>query len=98
MASINVRQDTGLRAVLRPKEAGIAIVSEAAGELPIEYFNEMNGWYSRAVNFVAEVRPRDSLQVRHHQSGWNSFTADIGTEDPNSFRAEIEEIVQIATN
>src|SRR5579864_3887638 len=93
MACVDIRQDTGLRVVLYPKEARVAIVAEAAGELLIEYFNEMGGRCSRAVNSIAAVGPCDCLQVRHHQSRRNSFATHIRTQDPNSFPAEIEEVV-----
>src|ERR1022692_1903179 len=98
MACVDIRQHTGMRVVLRPKETRVAIVSEAAGELLIKYFNEMGGRRSRAVNAIAEVRPCDGLQVRHHESGRNSFAAHVRAEDPNSLRAEIEEIVKIAAD
>src|ERR1017187_8222974 len=98
MARVDIRQHTGMPVVLRPKETRVAIVSEAAGELLIKYFNEMGGRRSRAVNAIAELRPCDCLQVRHHESCRNSFAAHVRTQDPNSFRAKIEEIVQIATD
>ena len=69
MARIDTHSETGLRVELRPEQTCVATISEAAGELSIEYFNEAGGRRSRAVNSVADVRPRDSLQVRHHQSG-----------------------------
>ncbi len=84
--------------VVRPKQSCVAIVSEAAGELLIEHFNEVRGTAQPGHHSVAEVRPSDSLQVRHHQSGRNSFAAHVRTKDPDSFPTEIEEIVQIAPN
>src|SRR6476659_9963472 len=95
MAGIDICQHGGMLVVICPKQTCVAIVSEAPGELLIECLNEMGGG---AVNSVAEVCPRDRLQVRHHESRRNSFAAYVGTEDPNSFLAEIEEIVQIAAD
>src|SRR5260370_20184280 len=96
MARVDIRQYGRIRVVRRPKQSRVAIVSEAAGELLIEYFNEMCGRWTRRVSSVADVRPRDSLQVRHHKSGRDSFPAHVRTKDPNSFPTESEEIVQIA--
>src|SRR5271155_3082387 len=98
MAGVDIRQHTGMCVVLRPEQRRIAIVSEAAGELLIEYFNEMGGRCSRAVNAVAEVRPRNRLQVRHHESCRNTFATHVRTKDADAVPAEIEEIVQIATD
>src|SRR5271156_6839846 len=98
MARVDIRQHTGMCVVLRPEQRRIAIVSEAAGELLIEYFNEMGGRCSRTVNAIAEVRPRNRLQVGHHESCRNSFATHVRAEDPNSLPAEIEEIVQIAAD
>src|ERR1700676_2147037 len=96
MARVDICQHGGLRVVLHPKQSRVAIVSEAAGKLLIEYFNELGRRYRRAVASVSRVRPRGSLQISHHQSCWNSFSAYVRTKDPNSLPTEIEEIVQIA--
>src|SRR5689334_21915846 len=96
MARVDVGQNRSFGIVLRPKQSRIAIVSEAACELLIEYFNEMIGRYSRAVDSVAGMRASGSLQVRHQQRGWNPFSTHVGTKDPNSFQTKIEEIVKIA--
>src|SRR6267154_374219 len=95
MAGVDIRQYGSTLVVLRPKQACVAIVSESAGELLIERLNEVGGG---AVNSLVEVRPRDRLQVRHHESGRNSFTTYVGAKDANSFLAEIEEIVEIAAD
>src|SRR5580704_509306 len=52
----------------------------------------------RAISSIVKVRPRDRLQIRHHQSGWNSLAADVGAKDPNAFLTQVEEVVQIAPN
>src|SRR5260370_20220130 len=78
------------------KQSCVAIVSEAACELLIEYFNGTASRCACAVKSAAEVRPRDSLQVRHHKSGRNSLSAHVRTKDPNSLLTEIEEVVQIS--
>src|SRR6266478_7313163 len=93
MTSVDIRQHGGLRVILRPKQSRVAIVSETAGELLIEYFNEMGGRFGLAVNSVARVRPRNGLQVCHHESGGNAFSAHVRAKDPHFSAAEIEEIV-----
>src|ERR1700682_3148142 len=98
MASVDIRQHRRKRVVLRPEQSRIAIVSEAAGELAIESFNELGRRRCWRVNAAVDVRPSDGLKVRHHQSGRNPFSAYIRAKDSNSFLAEIEEIVQIAAD
>src|SRR5258708_22392138 len=95
MARVDIRQYGRIDVVRRPKQSRVAIVSEAAGELLIEYPNEIGG-STLAVNPVADAGPRDGLQVRHHKSGRGSFSTHIGAKYPNSSLSEIEEIVEIA--
>jgi hypothetical protein len=53
----------------------------------------MGGGCTGAVNVAAEVRPSDSLKVRHHQGGGNSFSAYVSAKDPHSFLTKIEKVV-----
>src|SRR3989454_8706714 len=98
MARIDITQNGGTTVVLRPKHRRVTIGSETAADLSIECFDEVGRVCRRVAGSAAGLCSRDSLQVRHHKSGRNSFSADVGTKNSNSFRTEIDEIVEIAAD
>src|SRR5205807_5009637 len=95
---VDILQYRRVGVVLRPNKSRVAIVSESAGEVLIEYFHEMGWWCAGANNPVADVGPCDGLKIRHHQSGRDSLAAHVSTKDSDASSAEIEEIVEIAAD
>ena len=98
IARVDIGQDARIGVIRRPKQSRIAIVSKAARELLIENLNEAAGRCTPSVVPVAEVRPRDSLQVRHHECCRNSFAAHVRAKDPNSLLTEIKKVEEIAAD
>jgi hypothetical protein len=75
MAGVDIGQPAGLSAILHPKQSRVAIVAETAGELLIEYLNEIGRPCRRVM--IAELNPTTTklqFQVSTLQEGYDPVT------------------------